>query len=88
MSSDVFVIVAARNEAERIGATLAALGEAFPDAPVWVADDGSSDSTAALAEAAGARVVHSERASLRGSRGVGKGGAVTLAVRAALVEAG
>ncbi len=77
MTSDVFVIVAAYNEADRIAATLAALGRAFPGAPVWVADDGSSDGTAAIAEAAGATVVRSERM-------VGKGGAVTLAVRAAL----
>jgi glycosyltransferase involved in cell wall biosynthesis len=77
MTSDVFVIVAAYDEADRIAATLAALGRAFPGAPVWVADDGSSDGTAAIAEAAGATVVRSERM-------VGKGGAVTLAVRAAL----
>jgi len=77
MTSDVFVIVAAYNEADRIAATLAALGRAFPGAPVWVADDGSSDGTAAIAEAAGATVVRSERM-------VGKGGAVTLAAREAL----
>jgi glycosyltransferase involved in cell wall biosynthesis len=74
---DVFVIVAAYNEADRIAATIAALAEAFPDAPVWVADDGSSDRTAAIAAAAGAKVVRSERM-------VGKGGAVTLAARQAL----
>jgi glycosyltransferase involved in cell wall biosynthesis len=73
----VFAIVAAYNEADRIEATLAALAGAFPGAPLWVADDGSTDATAAIAEAAGARVVRSERM-------VGKGGAVTLAVRAAL----
>jgi glycosyltransferase involved in cell wall biosynthesis len=72
----VFVVVAAYNEADRIGATLAALGEAFPDAPVWVADDGSSDRTAEIARAAGAEVVRSERV-------VGKGGAMTDASRAA-----
>jgi len=83
-SADVFVIVAAYNEADRIAATLAALADAFPGAPVWVADDGSSDGTAALAEAAGARVVRSERGAPRRNGGVGKGGAITLAVRAAL----
>lgn len=72
----VFVVVAAYNEADRIGATLAALGEAFPDALVWVADDGSSDRTAEIARAAGAHVVRSERV-------VGKGGAMTSATRAA-----
>ncbi len=53
---DVFVIVAAYNEADRIAATLAALGEAFPGASLWVADDGSTDGTATIAEAAGATV--------------------------------
>jgi glycosyltransferase involved in cell wall biosynthesis len=79
--ASVFAIVAAYDEAERIAATLAALAEAFPGAPVWVADDGSCDGTAALAEAAGATVVSSWRV-------VGKGGAVTLAAREALVHMG
>ncbi|HEV7936663.1 MAG TPA: glycosyltransferase family 2 protein [Solirubrobacteraceae bacterium] len=77
MSSDVFVIVAAYNEADRIAATLASLAEAFPGARLWVADDGSSDGTADVAEAAGATVVRSERM-------VGKGAAVTLAAYEAL----
>jgi glycosyltransferase involved in cell wall biosynthesis len=77
----VFAIVAAYNEADRIAATLAALVEAFPGAPVWVADDGSSDGTAALAEAAGATVVSSGRV-------IGKGGAVTLAAHEALACVG
>ncbi len=84
MTSDVFVIVAAYNEADRIAATLAALADAFPGAPVWVADDGSSDGTAAIAEAMGASVVRSERRAPRRNGGVGKGGAVTLAAREAL----
>jgi glycosyltransferase involved in cell wall biosynthesis len=79
MTSDVFVIVAAYNEADRIAATLAALAGAFPGASLWVADDGSRDETGALAEAAGATVVRSERV-------IGKGGAVTLAARQALGE--
>jgi glycosyltransferase involved in cell wall biosynthesis len=73
------VVVAAYNEADRLPATLAALARAFPAAPVWVADDGSRDATAALARAAGARVVRSERV-------IGKGAAVTAAARAALAE--
>jgi glycosyltransferase involved in cell wall biosynthesis len=76
---DVFAIVAAYDEADRIGATLAALAEAFPGARLWVADDGSSDGTGAVAEVAGATVVRSERV-------IGKGGAVTLAARRALEE--
>lgn len=74
------MVVAARDEAERIAATLAALARAFPRAPVWVADDGSVDATGELARAAGARVVRSERA-------VGKGAAVTRAAREALRDA-
>jgi glycosyltransferase involved in cell wall biosynthesis len=74
---DVAVIVAAYNEAERIGSTLAALARAFPGAEVWVADDGSTDATPAIARAAGARVVRSERT-------IGKGEAVTRAAHDAL----
>ncbi len=73
------MVVAAYNEAERIGATLAALAHAFPGAPLWVADDGSTDATSEIARRAGARVVGSERV-------IGKGGAVTLAARRALHE--
>ena len=68
------MLVAARDEAERIGRTVSALREAFPDAEVVVADDGSRDGTAAEAEAAGARVVRLPRR--------GKGQALTLAERA------
>jgi glycosyltransferase involved in cell wall biosynthesis len=70
-------IVAARNEADRIGATLAALREAFPGAALWVADDASTDGTAEAALAAGAQVVS------RG-RPHGKGANVTAAAAAAL----
>jgi glycosyltransferase involved in cell wall biosynthesis len=76
----VAVIVTAYNEAARIEATLEALVTAFPSAPVWVADDGSTDPTALLARRAGARVVRSERM-------IGKGAAATLAVREALEDA-
>ena len=79
MTSDVFVIVAAHNEADRIAATLAALSGAFLGASLWVADDGSSDGTRAAAESAGATVVRSERV-------IGKGGAVTLAARRVMGE--
>jgi glycosyltransferase involved in cell wall biosynthesis len=70
-------VVAARDEADRIAATLAALARAFPRTPVWVADDGSGDATAELAAAAGAHVV-------RGERAIGKGAAMTRAAREAL----
>ncbi len=40
------VIVAARNEADRMAETVAALRGAFPAAAIWVADDASTDGTA------------------------------------------
>ena len=70
-------IVAARNEAGRVGATVTALRGAFPGAAIWVADDASDDGTAELAMAAGAQVVS------RG-RPHGKGGNVAAAAEAAL----
>jgi len=71
------VVVAARDEADRIGETIAALREAFPGASLWVADDASRDGTAEAAMAAGAQVVS------RG-RPHGKGANVTAAAEAAL----
>ena len=73
----VVVIVAAHNEADRIELTLAALADAFPGARVLVADDASTDDTAARAAAAGAEVVTAPR-------NIGKGGANTLAARRVL----
>ncbi len=73
------VIVAAHNEADRIGETVKALREALPSAVVWVADDASSDGTAEVAMSAGARVVS------RG-RSHGKGGNVTAAAEAVLSD--
>jgi glycosyltransferase involved in cell wall biosynthesis len=70
-------IVAARNEADRVGETVRALHGAFPGARVWVADDASTDGTAEAAMLAGAEVV-------RRGRSHGKGGNVTAAADAAL----
>ncbi|HEX4670129.1 MAG TPA: glycosyltransferase family 2 protein [Solirubrobacterales bacterium] len=70
-------IVAARNEADRVGETVAALRAQFPLATIWVADDASNDGTAELAMAAGAQVVS------RG-RPHGKGANVTAATEAVL----
>ncbi|MET0559442.1 MAG: glycosyltransferase [Solirubrobacterales bacterium] len=71
------VVVAARNEADRVGETVRALRSAFPGAAIWVGDDASEDGTAEVAMAAGAQVV---------SRGKphGKGANVTAAAEAAL----
>lgn len=76
---DLVVIVAAHNEADRVGATVAALRGAFPGAPIWVADDASEDGTAEVAMAAGAQVV---------SRGKphGKGANVSAAAEAMLSD--
>lgn len=52
------VIVPARNEAASIGRVIHEVGAQLPDAELLVVDDGSTDDTAALARAAGARVVH------------------------------
>jgi glycosyltransferase involved in cell wall biosynthesis len=56
------VIVTARDEAQRIAATLAALRDAFPRSAIVVADDGSRDATAAIAQAHGAHLVSCPRA--------------------------
>ena len=71
------MIVAARNEADRIGATLAALRRTLPGAALWVADDASTDGTAEAALAGGAEVVTRRRPH-------GKGANVTAAAQAAL----
>jgi glycosyltransferase involved in cell wall biosynthesis len=77
--SSLAVVVAARNEADRIAATLAALRGAFPGAALWVADDASTDGTAETAMAAGAQVVSRRRPH-------GKGGNVGAAAEAALSD--
>jgi Glycosyl transferase family 2 len=68
---ELTVLVAARDEEKRIGATVTALREAFPEAEVIVADDGSADGTARAAKDAGARVLKLPRR--------GKGQALALA---------
>lgn len=73
------VVVAARDEADRVGETVAALRQAFPKAAIWLADDASTDGTAEVAMAAGARVVSRRRPH-------GKGGNVTAAAEAALSD--
>ncbi|HEX5224899.1 MAG TPA: glycosyltransferase [Solirubrobacteraceae bacterium] len=70
-------LVAARNEQQRLPATLAALRRSLPGARVWLADDASTDDTAAIGERHGACVVSTRTHS-------GKGAAMTLAARRAL----
>jgi glycosyltransferase involved in cell wall biosynthesis len=79
-ASDTVVIVAARNEADLIGHTLAALRDAFPQARLVVADDASEDGTSDVALAHGAEVIS------RG-RPHGKGANVGAAV-AGVLDAG
>lgn len=54
----ISIILPAKNEAAAIGATLASIRQYYPDAELIVVNDGSTDNTAQVAEAAGARVVH------------------------------
>ena len=70
-------MVAARNEADRIAATIAALREAVPGVEIYVADDGSDDGTHEAALGAGATVITRNRPH-------GKGGNMTAASTAAL----
>ena len=72
-------MVTARNEADRLGATIRALRAAFPAAGIWVADDASEDATAHVALQEGAHVV-------KALRRLGKGGAATLAAESVLRE--
>jgi len=74
------VLVAARNEQARIGATIAAVQRSLPGAEVWVADDASRDATAQIARMMGARVVSAPHP-------CGKGAAMSNAARAALASA-
>lgn len=73
------LILPAKNEAAALGPLLARLRERFPEAELIVVDDGSTDGTAALAQAAGARVV-------RHPVSLGNGAAVKSGARAATGE--
>jgi len=69
------ILVAARDEEERIAGTVEALRGQFPEARLIVADDGSRDATASRAEDAGATVLRLPRR--------GKGQALSAAEHAA-----
>jgi glycosyltransferase involved in cell wall biosynthesis len=68
----VSFLIPAYNEAATIGDVLVRIAELGLDAQVIVVDDGSSDGTAAIAEAAGATVVR--------QRNRGKGAAIRAAI--------
>ena len=71
MDEPLTILVAARDEEAAIADTVAGLKRAFPDAEVIVADDGSRDRTAELAEEEGAVVLRLPR--------LGKGQALSAA---------
>jgi glycosyltransferase involved in cell wall biosynthesis len=68
----VSFLIPAYNEAATIGEVLERIGQLGLDAQVIVVDDGSSDETAAIAEAAGATVIRQANA--------GKGAAIRAAI--------
>ena len=79
---DLAIIIPARNEADRIEATVAAATTLAGADIVVVVDDGSTDATAAAAAAAGAHVV-------RHARNRGKGAAMETGAEAVgLIEQG
>ena len=69
------ILVAARDEADRIAKTIAALRRDFPQSGIIVVDGGSTDATAERAEKAGAVVIRFGRR--------GKGEALSAGERAA-----
>jgi len=75
------IVVAAHNEADRVGVTVRALASSFPGSEIVVADDASTDATAEVARANGARVVSGERS-------LGKGANVSAAVETVLNRTG
>jgi glycosyltransferase involved in cell wall biosynthesis len=72
-------IVAARNEADSVAATLKALARALPGIELWLADDASEDGTSEAAIASGARVVSRRQPH-------GKGANLTAAAEAMLSD--
>lgn len=73
------VVLPAKNESAAINATVTGIRWHYPDAEVIVVNDGSTDSTAAVAEAAGARVLHHPYSK-------GNGAAIKTGTRAASGE--
>ena len=72
----ISVILPAKNEAEGLRRTLPALFQVLPEAEVIVVDDGSTDETASVAKAGGARVLSTPYS-------LGNGAAIKRGARAA-----
>lgn len=75
----ISIVLPAKNESAAIGDTVAGIVRVLPEAEVIVVNDGSTDATAAVAEAAGARVVHHPYSK-------GNGAAIKTGARAASGE--
>ncbi len=73
------IVIPAKNEAATIADVVASARSEYPEAEIIVVDDGSTDATADLAEAAGASVV-------RHPESLGNGAAVKSGARAATGE--
>lgn len=75
----ISIILPAKNESAAIGTTVSSIRQYYPDAEVIVVNDGSTDNTAAVAEAAGAKVIHHPYSK-------GNGAAIKTGTRAASGE--
>ncbi len=73
------IVIPAYQERATIAGIIEAVRATMPDAALLVVDDGSTDGTGAIAEAAGARV-------LRPGANAGKGAALRTGMRAAMAE--
>ena len=74
--SSFSIVIPAKNESGAIGNAVAGARHQYPDAEIIVVDDGSTDKTAEVAEAAGATVV-------RHPESLGNGAAIKSGARAA-----
>jgi glycosyltransferase involved in cell wall biosynthesis len=77
VAAEPVIVIAAHDEADRIGATLDALAASFPGSERIVADDASTDGSAEVALRHGAQVISRRRSH-------GKGGNVSAAVESVL----